>query len=78
MITLKDYTLAEVPQLSGARFGLRPALSMVGGAVYTYRDFERISRGVAESLIADGVKKGDRIALLAENSPHWVMTYFGI
>ncbi|GAB6275661.1 MAG: AMP-binding protein [Rectinema sp.] len=78
MITLKDYTLAELSQLSGARFGLRPALSMVGGAVYTYRDFERISRGVAESLIADGVKKGDRIALLAENSPHWVMTYFGI
>lgn len=78
MITLKDYTLAEVPALSGARFGLRPALSMVGGAVYTYRDFERITRGIAAALIAEGVRKGDRVALLAENSPHWVMTYFGI
>lgn len=78
MITLKDYTLAEVPALSGARFGLRPALSMVGGAVYTYRDFERITRGIAAALIAECVRKGDRVALLAENSPHWVMTYFGI
>jgi len=78
MITLKDYTLAEVPALSGARFGMRPALSMVGGAVYTYRDFERITRGIATALIADGVRKGDRVALVAENSPHWVMTYFGI
>jgi len=78
MIALKNYTLAEVPHLSGARFGLRPALSMVGGAVYTYRDFERISRGLAEALIAAGVRKGDRVALLAENSPQWVMTYFGI
>jgi len=78
MITLKEYTLAEVPALSGVRFGLRPALSMVGGAVYTYRDFERITGAIAGSLIAEGVKKGDRVAILAENSPHWVMTYFGI
>jgi len=78
MITLRNYTLAEVPELDDARYGLRPMLSMVGGTVYTYRDFERISRGVAESLIAYGIKKGDRVALLAENSPQWVMTYFGI
>lgn len=78
MITLRNYTLAEMPELDDARYGLQPALSMVGGAVYTYRDFERISRGVAESLIAYGIKKGDRVALLAENSPQWVMTYFGI
>jgi long-chain acyl-CoA synthetase len=78
MITLRNYTLAEVPELDDARYGLRPMLSMVGETVYTYRDFERISRGVAESLIAYGIKKGDRVALLAENSPQWVMTYFGI
>ncbi len=78
MITLRNYTLAEMPELDDARYGLQPALSMVGGAVYTYRDFERISRGVAESLNAYGVKKGDRVALFAENSPQWVMTYFGI
>ncbi|HOM92999.1 MAG TPA: AMP-binding protein, partial [Rectinema sp.] len=56
----------------------RPALSMVVGSVYTYRDFERLSRGIAQALSAYGVKKGDRVALLAENSPHWVIAWFGI
>ncbi len=78
MITLKKFTLAEVPELSAKQFASRPALSMVGGSVFTYQDFERESRSIAESLIHAGVKKGDRVALLAENSPHWVMTYFGI
>ena len=78
MITLKSYTLAEVPELGAAKFGQRPALSMVGGVVFSYRDFDRISKNIAKSLLASGVKKGERIALLAENSPLWVMTYFGI
>lgn len=77
MITLKRFTLSEVPELSAARFGSRPALSMVAGAVFSYRDFDRLSRGIAEFLIARGIQKGDRVALLAENSPHWVVTWFG-
>lgn len=78
MITLKHFTLSEVPELSAARYGARPALSMVAGAVYSYRDLERVSRAVAEFLIRQGIAKGDRVALLAENSPQWVMTWFGI
>jgi len=78
MIELKNYTLAEVPELSAAHFGSRPALSMVAGAIFSYRDFEKVSRGIAEFLVSSGIKKGDRVALLAENSPQWVMTWFGI
>ncbi len=78
MITLKHFTLSEVPELSAAKFSTRPALSMVAGAVFSYRDFERMSRGIAEFLVAQGIQKGDRVALLAENSPQWVMTWFGI
>lgn len=78
MVALKKFTLAEVPELSAKQFLSRPALSMVGGAVFTYQNFEHISRQIAESLIYAGLKKGDRVALLSENSPHWVMTWFGI
>ncbi len=78
MITLKHFTMSEVPELSAAKFGTRPALSMVAGAVFNFRDVERISRGIAEFLIGQGIKKGDRVALLAENSPQWVMTWLGI
>jgi len=51
---------------------------MVVGSVYTYRDFERLSRGIAQALASNGIKKGDRVALLAENSPQWVIAWFGI
>ncbi len=78
MITLKHFTMSEVPELSAAKFGTRPALSMVAGAVFSFRDVERISRGIAEFLIIQGIRKGDRVALLAENSPQWVMTWLGI
>ncbi len=78
MIKFKHLTLAEVPELASARFGDRPALSMVGGTTFSYRDFERNSRHIALQLVESGIHKGDRVALLAENSPYWVMTYFGI
>lgn len=78
MITLKHFTLAEMPQLGAAKFGNWPALSMVGGTTFSYRDFERLSRHIALQLRKAGIQKGDRVALLSENSPHWVMTCFGI
>ena len=78
MLAFKKFNLAELPELSAAKYDSRPALSMVVGSVYTYCDFERLSRGIAQALSAYGVKKGDRVALLAENSPHWVIAWFGI
>jgi len=77
MINFKNYTLAELPELTANWFGARPALSMVGGHTYSYRDFERLTRNVAEALIAAGIQKGDRVALLAESSPLWVISWFG-
>ena len=78
MLAFKKFNLAELPELSAAKYDSRPALSMVVGSVYTYRDFERLSRGIAQALASNGIKKGDRVALLAENSPQWVIAWFGI
>lgn len=78
MLAFKKSNLAELPEPSAAKYDSRPALSMVVGSVYTYRDFERLSRGIAQALASNGIKKGDRVALLAENSPQWVIAWFGI
>jgi long-chain acyl-CoA synthetase len=78
MLYFEKFNLAELPELGAAKYGLRPSLSMVVGSFYTYMDLERLSRGVAQALALKGVKKGDRVALLAENSPHWVIAWFGI
>ncbi len=46
---------------------------------YTYEEAIEISRVVSAYLCGHlKLKKGDRVALLAENSPHWAMIYLGI
>ncbi len=42
---------------------------------YTYRDLIRSLASVARSVAEQGVGKGDRIALLSENRPEWVIAY---
>lgn len=45
---------------------------------YTYIQFYTASRRVASWLRAQGLKKGDRAAIILENCPEWGMIYFGI
>ncbi|HUG55319.1 MAG TPA: AMP-binding protein [Vicinamibacteria bacterium] len=45
---------------------------------YRYRDLREGALRVAASLAARGVGSGDKVALLAPNSPQWGMAYFGI
>ncbi len=44
---------------------------------YTYGQLYRHSLAVAGWLKAQGVAKGDRVAILLENRPEWPMSYFG-
>ncbi|MGB8990493.1 MAG: AMP-binding protein [Desulfobaccales bacterium] len=45
---------------------------------YTYGQLYRHSLAVAGWLQAQGVAKGERVAILLENRPEWPMSYFGI
>ncbi|MDD4857664.1 MAG: AMP-binding protein [Candidatus Krumholzibacteria bacterium] len=46
------------------------------GVRYTYGEFHDICRAAAKSLIAMGVRKGDRVAVWATNHPEWVIAQF--
>lgn len=50
----------------------RDAIVTHGHSV-THGELDRASRRVAESLVADGVRRGMRVALLAENGVDWVV-----
>jgi long-chain acyl-CoA synthetase len=54
------------------------ALSSVNGTEYSYRELNLRAKEVSMQLYAAGIRKDDRVALLAENSPHWGIAYFGI
>ncbi len=49
-----------------------------GYRTFTYREAYRQARAVALALLAMGLRRGTRIAILSENRPEWVVAYLGI
>jgi long-chain acyl-CoA synthetase len=49
-----------------------------GYPTVSYREAYRQAKGVAIGLLALGLKRGNRVAILSENRPEWVVTYLGI
>jgi long-chain acyl-CoA synthetase len=44
----------------------------------SYDSFARAALAIAAALIAEGVQKGDRVALIMRNLPEWPAAFFGI
>jgi len=45
---------------------------------YTYRDLIRSIASVTRSLSESGINKGDRVGLLSENRPEWMIAYLAV
>jgi len=71
-------TLNELIDRSCDRYGRNSAVGFAFDAPLSYAEFRRLLLLVAAMLKDSGVKKGDRVAILAENSPQWGIAYFGI
>jgi len=71
-------TLNYILDNSVERYEDLPAIGMAAEESLSYREFYDRILALASQLIREGVKKGDRVAILSENSPHWGMAYFAI
>ncbi|MBN1423163.1 AMP-binding protein [Candidatus Fermentibacteria bacterium] len=78
MYTLTAFTLREVIVSSAAHYGDRIAVGYVGAQGTSYHALGAASARFAIALREAGYQAGDRIALLSENRPEWVVAYFGI
>src|SRR3989440_9579264 len=58
-------------------FGARTAL-VHGAHRYTYGDLRRRVHRLASALLAAGIEPGDRVAVLAPNSPVLLESHFGV
>ncbi len=67
---LVDLVAEQMPDQMAVEY-LEPRIS------HTYREFNEICRQVAKGLMAMGVKKGDHIAIWANNVPEWLYLQFG-
>ncbi|HZO80100.1 MAG TPA: AMP-binding protein [Candidatus Binataceae bacterium] len=75
-------TLAELLERAAERYGSRPALVArhpSGERVTTtFRELRDGAHRAGLLLGMRGVKPGDRVLLIGENSPEWVLAYFSI
>lgn len=71
-------SLPQIISHGASEFGERTALASVDGISYTYGELEPAVHVVARWLYGAGIEPGDRVAILAENSPHWGIAFFGI
>ena len=71
-------TLNYILDNSVKRYEDLPAIGMAAGDSLTYREFYNRIIALAHQLLKEGVKKGDRVAILSENSPNWGVAYFAI
>ncbi len=72
-----EQTLLDVVSDTARQRPGHPALIFKGKRL-SYAELERLSDAFANALVAQGVKKGDRVALLLPNSPQSIVTQVGV
>jgi long-chain acyl-CoA synthetase len=75
-IELPDEPLHAALAAVAQRYPRRIAIRFLGRSI-TYRELDAQANRFANALIALGVQKGDRIALLMPNCPQMVIAYYG-
>jgi long-chain acyl-CoA synthetase len=71
-------TLNDFLDISVHKFADRPALSFAYETPITYREFRDKVIAVSRLLEKEGIQKGDRVAILGDNSPNWGISFFAI
>ena len=66
----------ELLRLAAERFPDKPAL-IDGDRALTFREFDRAANRAAQALLAIGLRKGSRAAILSQNSMEFALLYFG-
>ena len=75
---LEPYTLAELFDRSIKLYGERPVFGWVDGLAMSYKELSAKVHAMIEILKENGIKKGDKVALLSENMPNWPIAYFSV
>lgn len=71
-------TLNQLLDQSCGKFADRPALAMAFSPPLSYKQLQARVIDLAAALHQNGIKRKDKIAILADNSPNWVIAYFAI
>ncbi|MBF0377901.1 MAG: AMP-binding protein [Desulfamplus sp.] len=71
-------TIGQLVDIVAQQFGENKALEYHNlGINYNYKEFRDICNSVAKGLMALGIKRGENIAIWANNVPEWVLVQYG-
>lgn len=71
------HTLGQLARTQAERYGARPFL-FCGDEVISYRDYHERSDRLAGALAAQGLARGERIAILLPNGPEILLLYMAV
>ncbi len=78
MYALDELTLRCLAETSFEKYGPHIALSFVDEPPLTYNDLKRAVVAAGHGLKKRGIRQGDRVGILGENSPQWGIAYLAI
>lgn len=77
LVPYPSKTLTDIVHETATLRPEHPALWFKGTTI-TYKELDRLSDEFAAGLVAMGIKKGDRVAILMANSPQYIIAELGI
>jgi len=79
MRCVDKFTMASVLRCTVSRNFKKPFMSIYkDDEVITYGKFNFMVQNISAFLIKEGVKKYDKVAIIGESCPNWMMTYFAL
>jgi long-chain acyl-CoA synthetase len=78
MIQLDRLTIDALLKQSFEKYGNLPAIAAVGEAPMTYTDLADAVTERIDDMTARGIRPGDRVVILGDNCPNWVVAYFAV
>jgi long-chain acyl-CoA synthetase len=78
LIELPKNTIAALFDRAFQRHQNFPALGAVDGETLTFAQVQEKSRRLSSLLLARGIKPGDRVAIISDNCPEWVIAYISL
>jgi long-chain acyl-CoA synthetase len=78
IVELDELTIPALLRRSFTLYRDLPAIAFVGEPPFTYSDVRDQSQVLAARLLNHSIRMGEKVAILGENSPQWVLAYIAI
>ena len=75
---IENFTLPALLNRSVELYGDKKVLSKVSGESMSYQELHENVMQMIKLLKNNGIRKGDKVALLSENMPNWAVAYFSV